>query len=622
MDSLAPSDQAETTEAGPSEEPASYKDAQVWRNLEAETGFASYTDYLDYYKDVRPNFQDKLKQLRNLPKDHVEANRRPSSDPRKSFAIYDLSMQEDSQTRLSLRCYRDSPTELIQALREARQPSGSICVQLVLWNTYRQTLSHEMADALVLGLKLDVEFLVDLIAFLLLEQQYHTRNAAETRKGFRASHNGSVRGTATLATISQSFMPDPTNVIPFLFVASALDDYLDHDEWVILARSVRKMPPFCRTPSARLMTADSTYAKLVKHFIAQSRDATPSKIFVLLAAISPLLYVEAYRVRNAYDQSRNKYTDKRQPQQALDIMRRNLRRLSEETEDLVGQVFRYLTFEAHSDCLKEPSWLSIKADIMSLIHDARRLETEVRDYLQLQVGNLALEESRKSIELSNLQIREAKSGKLAKGSRGATLILFSNNMYVFKKYQKTASTESVPVTILAFIYVPLNLATSLFGMNIQQLNGNGQNLWVFFTTAIAALLLTGGSLFLSKHFATHEAVTWYKERLEASTRYKERAAAERANEEIVESQEYGFLLRIAMLVWLMRKGHKAWMWKSGAWIGITINSKASGIRSDGMETDSACSYVMAYSQPDYYEEYRFPNHPNNIYFTTWSPLSQ
>ena len=47
------------------------------------------------------------------------------------------------------------------------------------------------------------------------------------------------------------------------------------------------------------------------------------------------------------------------------------------------------------------------------------------------------------------------------------------------------------VTILAFIYVPINLATSVFGMNLQELNQNGQRFWSFIVTAIIALLITG-----------------------------------------------------------------------------------------------------------------------------------
>lgn len=97
----------------------------------------------------------------------------------------------------------------------------------------------------------------------------------------------------------------------------------------------------------------------------------------------------------------------------LDRERLHLRRTLEEAEDHVSQILRYLGSELDLDLSKEPSYSSIEADWRSLNDEARRLEAEVRDYMQLQVGNLSLEESRRSIEMSNLQIREAKSGKYA-----------------------------------------------------------------------------------------------------------------------------------------------------------------------------------------------------------------
>ena len=42
---------------------------------------------------------------------------------------------------------------------------------------------------------------------------------------------------------------------------------------------------------------------------------------------------------------------------------------------------------------------------------ARTKELEVRDYMQLQIGSLSISESRKSIQLSNQQMNEAKRGK-------------------------------------------------------------------------------------------------------------------------------------------------------------------------------------------------------------------
>lgn len=139
------------------------------------------------------------------------------------------------------------------------------------------------------------------------------------------------------------------------------------------------------------------------------------------------------------------------------------------------------------------------------------------------------------------------------------------------------STESVKVTVLAFVYVPLNLATSIFGMNIQQLNGSGQKLWVFFTTAVAALLITGGS--------------WLIPNLKAVVWYRKRAAAKKADDEKFNSEEYGLLLRMTLLVWLLRGGFKLWMWESGAWAAILTNSKTHCYGGADVEIMTACDYV-------------------------------
>ena len=47
----------------------------------------------------------------------------------------------------------------------------------------------------------------------------------------------------------------------------------------------------------------------------------------------------------------------------------------------------------------------------SLLKDLQDLEAQIRDWLQLHVGNLALQESTNSMELSNLQIAESKWSK-------------------------------------------------------------------------------------------------------------------------------------------------------------------------------------------------------------------
>ena len=54
------------------------------------------------------------------------------------------------------------------------------------------------------------------------------------------------------------------------------------------------------------------------------------------------------------------------------------------------------------------SFMTVELDLQQTRLEATRLEAEIRDYLQLQTGELALEKSKNSIELSNSQIEEAK----------------------------------------------------------------------------------------------------------------------------------------------------------------------------------------------------------------------
>lgn len=63
-----------------------------------------------------------------------------------------------------------------------------------------------------------------------------------------------------------------------------------------------------------------------------------------------------------------------------------------------------------SKLLEGPLYLDFLERRSGFVEEARRFESELRDYLQLEGSRLALEESKKSIELSNYQIQEGKRG--------------------------------------------------------------------------------------------------------------------------------------------------------------------------------------------------------------------
>ena len=96
-----------------------------------------------------------------------------------------------------------------------------------------------------------------------------------------------------------------------------------------------------------------------------------------------------------------------------------------------------------------------------------------------------------SLEASRMSIQESKSVRLSK----AATIHYSSNVGAEGKLMMTLA-----VTILAFVFVPATLAASIFGMNVQQINDTGGNIWHFVVTALcltsAAFLAWGLSVLI------------------------------------------------------------------------------------------------------------------------------
>ena len=437
---LPPQETTETGEPGPSSEAPAYKNAKVWKDLENETGFASCADYLEFYQDVRPDFEGLLRDFRRLPEvPHVM-----------SISIYDLSTKENLPVSIRPRRHCHSGTELIQALRE---PPANVCVQLVLAPFSSFALNQEMGDALVLGLKLDPQILEDthiVTISIVRPDQY-------PRKGFRSSQIHTVIGNETVAVLSLEFMPEGTNSVPVVLVLSDRFKFGREGTFGNILAADHETPPIRRSALGESMSFSEMgndvleqkwrpYARSVQQFISQGRSANPSKAFPLLAATSPLFYIEACRVREAFNDVGGTYatltgkriphwdyysTDGKDLNSALYTQRLTLRRTLEEAEDYASQLFSHLSSQVAFDWSEEPSYGSLQADFRSLIDEARRLETEIRDYMQLEAGNLSLEESRRSIDLSNLQIRESKSGRfLQRGLRRFTLTCRSKDLSV------------------------------------------------------------------------------------------------------------------------------------------------------------------------------------------------
>lgn len=102
--------------------------------------------------------------------------------------------------------------------------------------------------------------------------------------------------------------------------------------------------------------------------------------------------------------------------------------------------------------LNDSRWNQSPIENMSrLIDEATKLEAFLMETFQLLMSSISVQDNRLSIDQSQRASR---------------------------------------LTTLAFIYVPLSFVTGVFGMNVQQINHTGLNIWVCFVTIVGVVIVT------------------------------------------------------------------------------------------------------------------------------------
>lgn len=260
-----------------------------------------------------------------------------------------------------------------------------------------------------------------------------------------------------------------------------------------------------------------TYVKILDELLKKNDNAATGNEHLLILCTLPMIHLDTLQIHAKIRCLRREFIFGHR-ESAVKYQRKMLRRHIEDSETSTENFANYAVSQQGEDLLRRQDFIRIKQLWRDALSHARLLETEVRDYLQLEASRLSLQESRKSIELSNYQIHENRKVKI--------------------------------FTILAFIYIPVTTVTSIYGMNIQQINGSGHSIWIFAVTSVAALLITGS--------------VWYS--MEESTNIK---ASRRYLDQI---PKYSPAFRMYMVGWLVTNGHLSWMRKSKAWSEILKNS--------------------------------------------------
>jgi hypothetical protein len=145
---------------------------------------------------------------------------------------------------------------------------------------------------------------------------------------------------------------------------------------------------------------------------------------------------------------------------------------------------------------------------------------------------------------------------------------------------KGSTNDFSLVTILAFAFIPLSLATSFFGMNIQELNSTGQPMWIFLVTSVGILLVA----------LTIWAIFYQWTKFIHAPEYS-------ANHRYMTPEAVGGMTRwtrAKSFLWLIYRGHFIWCWRSGILFALLTNGhKGFTVTCDG----SACGCPVEVPAP-------------------------
>lgn len=382
--------------------------------LKAETGYSSYADYLKAYSKIHPylkNLLYALDRVRRLNMDVLES----------TITVLDVMNGEDSQLRVVPRIANGSAANVVMSdiVMSLRQPPANVAVQILLWNDDGH-LSEDRVDALGLGLKINPSFF-----------------GALCSPGEQQLNSGYVKIGGAVATIVRQYKPDRPDAVPIVLVArmgspewfrpradtakQQIGDVLPFQFPAVKTYQLYQPPGWWEHPllHARILPSGeqdhAVYYRIFELGLEKEEQAADGADFVLKPLI-PLLYLNIFRIRDLYQEVHRDYhrlrtnIERDRIVSGLPDKRLQLRALVEDSEDDLAHFRTYIRSQGLADWMLRNSWLKVEADLRSTHQEAGRLEAQVRDFLQLQVGEWALQESKKSIELSNRQIEEGRRG--------------------------------------------------------------------------------------------------------------------------------------------------------------------------------------------------------------------
>ena len=389
---------------------------QCWKDIKKETGFSTYLEYLEDHRGTTGRRHAKLREL---------LQEWTSNAYDGEFTGY-CSIWDISGTGTLSRCFagpwlgsKASKTSILTSLRNPDSDSILRVILLEPW-AHNGSWLPSMTDVFGLGLRIVPEFFEEFLARSKIIQDYSRRVSLGKGSGLLGD---------SLITVTRDYLPGFSMYPPILLVMEERFTFEELQPVVFDPQG---------TVESRWMQSCKSFENIIEDSFRHYQSQTIPLEVALLHSLLPLLRSYLKQLKVFHHRSKDEYLGHfthtstnsssirpglKHPEDAMEAIRFTLRRQLRRFEDCMSD-FRRVLRDQHILKPEKYEYFSIFIDeTHENINDVRALECEIRDWLQLRVGSLALEESKKSIEASNLQIEESKRGKIMKSRFSVVLKL-------------------------------------------------------------------------------------------------------------------------------------------------------------------------------------------------------
>ena len=370
--------------------------AQYRKDIKKETGFSTYLEYLEAYRDATGGRHDEF--IRGL---RFWTNHARIEDVSGHCSIWDI-FETGTLSSCFVGPLLGSKAFNINILTSLRNPDSDAILRVILLEPGDRPMwcNPFIINVFGLGLRIVPEVFEAFLALLLeTTQDYSREESLGEGSGFLGD---------SLITVARDYLPGLSMCPPVLLIMAKQFTF-------------EKLDPVVFYPQK---TADSRWERSCKPFEKMLRDnlkhyqcQTVTLDVALFHCLLPLVKCSLKQLKEAHAGAMIKYLpllDDKNPEDAMEAIRSTLRRQVRHFEDCMSSFKRCLRDQQIVQSERYEAFSLLIADSHDSLNKARALESEIRDWLQLRVGSLALQESKKSIENSNLQIEESKRGKIMK----------------------------------------------------------------------------------------------------------------------------------------------------------------------------------------------------------------